>query len=107
MGLIASLAGIDWNPQGAMATLDDKILGEKLHYYCSSSSEDEEEGKQPSERTLDKEDVDKSSQQQAAKNKPKFIPESDIRQWEGSSANVRRFYLSLIYSRLCHDACND
>ncbi len=24
-----------------MATLDDKILGEKLHYYCSSSSEDD------------------------------------------------------------------
>lgn len=24
-----------------MATLEDKILGEKLHYYCSSSSEDE------------------------------------------------------------------
>lgn len=26
-----------------MATLDDKLLGEKTHYYCSSSSEDEEE----------------------------------------------------------------
>lgn len=25
-----------------MSTLEDKILGEKLHYYCSSSSEDEE-----------------------------------------------------------------
>ena len=25
-----------------MATLDDKILGEKLHYYCSSSSEDDD-----------------------------------------------------------------
>lgn len=24
-----------------MSTLEDKILGEKLHYYCSSSSEDE------------------------------------------------------------------
>ena len=24
-----------------MATLDDKLLGEKLHNYCSSSSEDE------------------------------------------------------------------
>ncbi|CAB4064703.1 APC10 [Lepeophtheirus salmonis] len=30
-----------------MATLDDKLLGEKLHYYCSSS-EDEEEKEQPS-----------------------------------------------------------
>jgi hypothetical protein len=26
-----------------MATLDDKLLGEKLHYYCSSS-EDEDDG---------------------------------------------------------------
>jgi hypothetical protein len=25
-----------------MATLDDKLLGEKLHYYCSSSSEDDD-----------------------------------------------------------------
>lgn len=29
-----------------MATLDDKLLGEKLHYYCSSS-DDEEEGAAP------------------------------------------------------------
>ena len=32
-----------------MATLDDKLLGEKLHYYCSSS-EDEGEDKEPVER---------------------------------------------------------
>lgn len=32
-----------------MATLDDKLLGEKLHYYCSSS-EDEGEDKEPSEQ---------------------------------------------------------
>lgn len=30
-----------------MATLDDKLMGEKLHYYCSSSSEDE--GDEPEE----------------------------------------------------------
>lgn len=24
-----------------MATLDDKLLGEKLHYYCSSSEEED------------------------------------------------------------------
>ena len=24
-----------------MATLDDKLMGEKLHYYCSSSEDDE------------------------------------------------------------------
>jgi len=33
-----------------MATLDDKLLGEKLHYYCSSS-EDEGEDKEPVERS--------------------------------------------------------
>ena len=26
-----------------MATLDDKLLGEKLHYYCSSSEDEGEE----------------------------------------------------------------
>ena len=25
-----------------MATLDDKLLGEKLHYYCSSSEDEDE-----------------------------------------------------------------
>ena len=29
-----------------MATLDDKLMGEKLHYYCSSS-EDEDEAQAP------------------------------------------------------------
>ena len=29
-----------------MATLDDKLMGEKLHYYCSSS-EDEDEPEPP------------------------------------------------------------
>lgn len=42
-----------------MATLDDKLLGEKLHNYCSSSSEDEDE---PS--------------------RPKFIPESELKERE-------------------------
>lgn len=38
-----------------MATLDDKILGEKREYYCSSSSEDEagdEDNERPSELNL-------------------------------------------------------
>jgi hypothetical protein len=26
-----------------MATLDDKLLGEKLHYYCSSSEDDNDD----------------------------------------------------------------
>ena len=47
-----------------MATLDDKLLGEKLQNYCSSSSEDEDE---PS--------------------KPKFIPEAELKERE--KYNVR------------------
>ncbi|XP_029174666.1 phosducin-like protein [Nylanderia fulva] len=33
-----------------MSTLEDKILGEKLHYYCSSSSEDEENDSEDSDK---------------------------------------------------------
>lgn len=47
-----------------MATLDDKLLGEKLHYYCSSS-EDEDEGEKGA----------------------KFIPESELREGK-TSANT-------------------
>ena len=32
-----------------MATLDDKILGEKMHYYCSSSEDEGEEDKEQSQ----------------------------------------------------------
>lgn len=40
-----------------MATLEDKILGEKSHYYCDSSSDDEANGDddrgKPTELDLD------------------------------------------------------
>lgn len=35
-----------------MATLDDKLLGEKLHYYCSSSEDEGEEKETDKERVL-------------------------------------------------------
>lgn len=60
-----------------MATLDDKILGEKLHYYCSSSE--------------DEADDDKDSEAGATEPQPpppKFIPEPELQQWEGYSCNV-------------------
>lgn len=57
-----------------MTTLDDKLLGEKTHYYCSSDSEDEPE-----------EDTKESEKQSSA---PKFIPSGEIREWEGSSTNT-------------------
>ena len=30
-----------------MATLDDKLMGEKLHYYCSSSEDEDEQEPAP------------------------------------------------------------
>ena len=46
-----TLMKIEWNldtycyikKETTMATLDDKLMGEKLHYYCSSSEDEEEE----------------------------------------------------------------
>lgn len=60
-----------------MTTLDDKLLGEKLQNYCSSSSEDEED---------ENEDKAKST-----KSGLKFIPESELKErdrWTGSSQNT-------------------
>lgn len=49
-----------------MATMEDRLLGEKLHYYCSSSeSEGEEEDEGKCEE--DDFDVEKSKQAQADK----------------------------------------
>ena len=45
-----------------MATLDDKLMGEKLHYYCSSSEDEDEE------------------------QKPKFVPDSEVK--DGSKVPV-------------------
>jgi len=59
-----------------MATLDDKILGEKLHYYCSSS-EDEDEDDSNSEKG---ESAQKSEPVQSSLPKPN--------KWEGTSTNT-------------------
>lgn len=56
-----------------MATLDDKLLGEKLHYYCSSS---EDEGE------------DENTGAGGSGGPPKFIPEGELSQWDGQSANT-------------------
>jgi len=62
-----------------MATLDDKLLGEKLQNYCSSSSEDEEE----------KDDNEGGSRGTATETKaPKFIPETEVEKWSGNSQNT-------------------
>lgn len=43
-----------------MATLDDKLMGEKLHYYCSSS-EEEDEPNEPAAASTSHNPVQKSS----------------------------------------------
>lgn len=60
-----------------MATLEDKILGEKLHNYCSSS---EDSGQENSDSECE-ETVSKS-----ITNEPSSQP--DINKWEGTSTNT-------------------
>lgn len=57
-----------------MTTFDDKLLGEKTHYYCSSDSEDEPD-----------EDSDKTT---STSNSTTFIPSNVLNEWEGSSTNT-------------------
>lgn len=64
----------------SMSTLEDKILGEKLHYYCSSSSEDEENDSRDSDKDSDNERY------------PSAITESSVEpsfsEWDGTSSNT-------------------
>ncbi|XP_063976358.1 phosducin-like protein [Diachasmimorpha longicaudata] len=59
-----------------MATLEDKILGEKNEYYCSSS---EEEGNESG-------DSDKEEESVCTKEEPSRTVELD--QWDGTSSNT-------------------
>lgn len=61
-----------------MSTLEDKILGEKLHYYCSSSSEDEN----------DSTNSDKETENEKY---PQIITDSiepSFSEWDGTSSNT-------------------
>lgn len=63
-----------------MATLEDKILGEKLEYYCSSS-----------EGESDCEESEGSASKKGGGSKLQFIPEDKIKEqshWSGSAANT-------------------
>jgi hypothetical protein len=62
-----------------MATLEDKILGEKSQYYCSSSSEDEGNDSANS----DKEDETAKIVETPRKQTPMELPE-----WDGTSSNT-------------------
>ena len=61
-----------------MATLDDKLLGEKLHYYCSSS--EDEAGSE------DENDTKSGSRSEQASGSSTALTQSQP--WDGSSANT-------------------
>lgn len=61
-----------------MATLDDRLLGEKLHYYCSSSEDEDDDD--------DDDKEEKDSGPTEATNIP--TPDTDLHAWEGTATNV-------------------
>jgi len=61
-----------------MSTLEDKILGEKLHYYCSSSSEDEEDSGDSDKECDDVKYTGDTAQYIA----------SSYSEWDGTSSNT-------------------
>ena len=62
-----------------MATLDDKLLGEKLHYYCSSS-EDEGEGSE--------DEAGAGARSRGPQQVPASSSQGQGQAWDGSSANT-------------------
>lgn len=59
-----------------MATLDDKLLGEKLHYYCSSS-EDENEPNEAAAGTSSKA-AKQSTVQKSSFRRLKQLPSTNV-----------------------------
>ncbi|XP_015189724.1 PREDICTED: phosducin-like protein [Polistes dominula] len=66
-----------------MSTLEDKILGEKTHYYCSSSSEDENDSEDSN--NVDKENKYSSSVYNLS---PSYSNAPSNFVWDGSSSNT-------------------
>lgn len=60
-----------------MSTLDDKLMGEKLHYYCSSSSESEGD-----------DDEEKSEPCSSGNTEVDPPLNNGSSQWSGTSCNV-------------------
>ncbi|KAG5900660.1 hypothetical protein JTB14_005930 [Gonioctena quinquepunctata] len=61
-----------------MSTLEDKILGEKTHNYCSSSEESDGEENSDSEETPQRKNQPQGSDE----------PPPEISKWEGTSTNT-------------------
>jgi hypothetical protein len=61
-----------------MSTLEDKILGEKLQYYCSSSEDEKDSGDEGGD------------EDQAKAIAPEPVPDltQDMTHWQGNSANT-------------------
>lgn len=64
-----------------MSTLEDKILGEKSHYYCSSSSEDEKNDSEDSDKEFNEED-----ERYSASTTNYHVP--SYSEWNGASSNT-------------------
>ncbi|KAG7205364.1 hypothetical protein KM043_007364 [Ampulex compressa] len=67
-----------------MSTLEDKILGEKLQYYCSSSSEDEKNDSGESDKESDKE----SDECKYSKHSALYSLSTSYVEWNGTSCNT-------------------
>ncbi|XP_076752248.1 phosducin-like protein 1 [Xylocopa sonorina] len=61
-----------------MSTLEDKILGEKLHYYCSSSEEEDN----------DSADSDKEAEDEKRSQIITDSVEPSFSEWDGTSSNT-------------------
>ena len=62
-------------------SMDDKLVGEKAQYYCSSSEEEDEEEE-------NEEDYGEDDAPQKTIREPTFIPEPEIKKYEGTCTNV-------------------
>jgi hypothetical protein len=75
-----------------MATLDDKLLGEKLQYYCSSSSESEGEDEDDAVES----DEGKIQSHRAASSSTSSY---EMQEWQGTSTNVNRSSYTHTFSK--------
>ena len=75
-GLHSVITTIIPAPELTMATLEDRILGEKLHYYCSSSEDEDEEEDEDGGKVV------------APVGGEEVMPPPERGSWEGSSTNV-------------------
>ncbi|KAF2350177.1 Phosducin thioredoxin-like domain [Trinorchestia longiramus] len=71
--------------QTSMSTLDDRILGEKLQYYCSSSEDEEVDQSDPED---DDGDAEASGGSRVVQDASVNCASQELRPWEGSSTNT-------------------